>query len=143
MTASEVVSLAFTRNVSELHFKASDILLAQAQYVDAYISGFTEVSTFFTTYCKPVIAYGTVVLCFERVASEITDRGVVDMVTNGATRIDPTNKLALKNEYATVLNSLIELMVTKAESESGVTIIDDTLAYSLIQFSGTEAVGSL
>lgn len=141
MTAADVVSLAFTRDISELHFKASDILLAQAQYVDAYIESYSEASTYFTTYCKPVIAYGVAVNVWERIAAEITDRGIVDMVTNGATRIDSVNKLALKSEYATTLNSLIELMVASVGTNA--TVIDDTLGYSQVEFTGTEKVGEL
>ena len=142
-TAAEVVSLAFTRNVSELHFKTSDITLAQYKYVDGYIEGYSETSTFFTTYCKPVIAYGCAVDCWERIASEVTDRGIVDMVTQGATRIDPNNKAALKSEYSKTLSKLIEIMVIEAESESGITVLDADIDYEEVGFTGTENIGEI
>lgn len=132
MTAAEVVSLAFTRNMSELHFKTADITQAQDMYVDEYVAEYDESSTFFTTYCKPVIAYGCAINCFERIASEITDRGVVDMISNGASRIDPINKAALKSELRRTLTRHIKLMMDAAEL-AGLTVID--ISYDLIQGS--------
>jgi len=126
MTAAEVISLAFTRNLDEKHIKASDIAIAQKRYVDAYISGYEEGgeggNDFFDNYCKPVIAYGVVVDIFHRIATEVTDRGVVVFDTTGARSLSGEQLQAVKNEYATQRNYLIQSMVAEAEVE-GLTVI--------------------
>lgn len=147
ITKTEIVSLAFTRNVSESHITDADISVAVAMYVDAYVLDVTDLSTIYAAYVKPVIAYGVAFNVFDRIASEITDRGVVQMVTEGATVISDQAKLAMKREYASTLNSLIRLMVDAAEV-AGMTILDrimleDDNGFDMVGFTGATKQGLL
>jgi protein-tyrosine-phosphatase len=106
MTSAEVVNRAFTRNIDEKHFQESDIVLAKLRYVDAYADGLTESDA----YVKDVIAYGVAVDCWERVASEITDRGMVQATLQGGFALQQERSQELKQEYRDKLNALIKLM---------------------------------
>lgn len=142
MTAQEVISLAFTRNLSTSHIKTSDIAVAQKMYVDAYITDAPTTGTgaLYVDYIKPVIAYGVAVNTFERIASEITDRGIVDQSPEGARIIDVAGRSKLRNEFQLMLDNLIDMMVEEAD-EAGLTVMEyDT---SQIQFTGTERIGTL
>ena len=147
ITKTEIVSLAFTRNVSESHITDADVAVAVAMYVDAYVSGVTDLSTIYAAYVKPVIAYGVAFNVFDRIASEITDRGVVQMVTEGATVISDQAKLAMKREYSETLNRLIKMMVDAADT-AGMTIIDramldDDNGFDMVGFTGATKQGLL
>jgi hypothetical protein len=117
MTAAEVISLAFTRNLDVNHIKDSDITIAKQRYVDAYISGYDVESDFYENYCKPVIAYGVAVDVFNRIATEVTDKGITIFDTTGARSLSGEQLQTVKNEYATQRNYLIQSMVAAAEEE--------------------------
>ncbi len=106
MTSAEVVNRAFTRNIDEKHFMESDIVLAKERYVDAYADDLTEADS----YVKDVIAYGVAVDCWERVASEITERGMVQATLQGGFALQQERSQELKQEYRDKLNALIKLM---------------------------------
>jgi hypothetical protein len=110
MTSAEVVDRAFTRNIDVKHFKESDIVIAKARYVDAYADDLDESDE----YVKDVIAYGVAVDCWERVASEITDRGLVQASLEGAFTLQQERSQVLKQEYRNTLNRLINLMLVAA-----------------------------
>jgi len=131
ITKSEVVSLALTRNLSTDHILQTDIEIAKDMYVDAYLDDITYESTIYDTYVKPVIAFGVIVNIFFRVASEITDRGVVAMVSEGANGLDQESKLSLLGEIKMTLSKLIERMIAAAEETS-------TLTFETIGFTGEE-----
>jgi hypothetical protein len=142
MTAAEVKSLAFTRNISEEHIKATDITLARARYVTAYITGtIDETGTFYTDYVKPVIAFGVAVDIFDRLASNITDRGIVMAQTQGMAIMDREGKAMLKDEYRRTLNSLIRLMLDNLAT--GLTETEDDIQFDRVTFYGTAKIGSL
>jgi len=131
ITKSEVVSLALTRNLSTDHILQTDIEIAKDMYVDAYLDDITYESTIYDDYVKPVIAFGVIVNIFFRVASEITDRGVVAMVSEGANGLDQESKLSLLGEIKMTLSKLIERMIAAAEETS-------TLTFETIGFTGEE-----
>jgi len=147
ITKTEIVSLAFTRNVSEDHITNSDIVVAVDMYVDAYVSDVTDLSTIYSAYVKPVIAYGVAFNIFDRIASEITDRGVVQMVSEGATVISDQAKLAMKKEYSATLNILIKKMIEAADDEGmdivDRTMLDDDNGFDMIGFTGATKMGIL
>jgi len=144
ITKSDIVSLAFTRNVSEDHILDADVSVAIAQYVDAYIIGVTSTSTIYDDYVKPVIAFGVAVNIFNRIASEITDRGVVAMVSEGATVLDSDSKQRTLNEYADTLNSLIAKMIEAADDQ-GMDLRTEWTAedFEPVGYTGTAKYGRL
>jgi hypothetical protein len=138
MTVTEIISTVFSRNVSEDHFTDSDILLAKQAYVDKYIQDYDEDSVFYIDYCRPVIAYGVVVNTFHRFTSEITDRGLVEMISDGARTINPENKMAVLREFENTLHQKIDEMLGNCEA-AGATILNDDLAsYCPIALSENE-----
>ena len=144
MTATEIIQLTLTRNVSEQHILASDITVATKRYVDAYIQDYSTSGTYYDTYIKPVIAHGTIVDIWERLANEITDRGMVKMLSQGAANTSTDEKQQLRNEMQAKLNDLIELMCDNVTA--GVTLTDEAAAldnFCMVQWSGTEIQGRL
>jgi len=144
ITKSDIVSLAFTRNVSEDHILDADVSVAVAQYVDAYIIGVTSDSAIYDDYVKPVIAFGVAVNIFNRIAAEITDRGVVAMVSEGATVLDADSKQRTLDEYADTLNSLIAKMIEAADDE-GMDLRTEWTAedFEPVGYTGTAKYGRL
>jgi hypothetical protein len=139
MTAAEIIALTLTRNVSEEHILPSDITIATKRYVDAYITGYSTESAYFTAYCEPVIAHGVIVDIWERLSAEITDRGMVKMLSQGAANTSIEEKQHLRNEMQSKLNDLIELMCDNVPT--GVTLTDeaDELSnFGSIQFAGNK-----
>ena len=150
ITKSDIVDLAFTRNVSTEHFTDADVAVATDMYVNAYVEDVTSASTIYDDYVKPVIAYGVAVNVFDRIASEITDRGVVQMVTDGATVIGADAKSAMKKEYTTTLNQLIKKMVEAADDAdmelTEATLVSTDPVYNNwyeVGFTGNEKQGTL
>jgi hypothetical protein len=139
ITKSEVISLALTRNLSTEHILDSDIDVAVKMYVDAYINDVTYETTYYDDYVKPVIAFGVIVNIFNRIATEITDRGIVQMVNDGAQSLDTESKNRTLNEYQMQLNHLIELMVDEADEADLV----DTFDYDLVGYTGIDKMGVL
>ena len=143
ITKSEIVELAFTRNVSTDHILDADLAVAAERYVSAYIADTVDVtSSFYENYVKPVIAFGVAVDVMDRIAVEITDRGVVGMINNGAQIASDTSKSAIKREYQTQLNTLLKLMCDAAVTE-GLELVNDQLYFTRIQYGGNERVGQL
>ena len=139
ITKSEVISLALTRNLSTEHILDSDIDVAVKMYVDAYIDDVTYETTYYDDYVKPVIAFGVIVNIFNRIATEITDRGIVQMVNEGAQGLSDQSKVKTLNEYQLQLNHLIELMTDQADDEDLV----DTFDYDLVGYTGVDKMGVL
>ena len=135
MTSSEIIDLVFTRNINENTFTETDIRLATEIYVNKYIRGYDIASDYYEKYVKPVIAYVTVVMCFGRTISELSDRGLVEMLSEGARAISEATQSMVLREYEDALYLHIQLMVGEAE-KNGVTTIDDDLAvYNRIGYS--------
>lgn len=124
MTASEVIQLAATRGLSVNHIKDTDIAISKKLYVTSYIEDtIDEDSTFFETYCKPVIAYGVIVQIWNRIATELTDRGTVQMAIQGAVQSAEASNKALK-EYSRTLSRLIDIM-QEAAIDEGFEVVGD------------------
>lgn len=135
MTSSEIVDLVFTRNVDERSFTEGDIRLATNLYVDRYIYGYDTSSAYYSDFVKPVIAYGTVVMCFARFISEVSDRGLVEMLSEGARAISEATQSMVLKEYEEILFLRIQLMVQEAEKHGVMTINDDLAVYNRIGYS--------
>lgn len=142
ITKAEIIELAFTRDVSTEHILDTDISVAVDRYVTAYVDDVTDASSIYDDYVKPVIAFGVAVNIFNRLSAEITDRGVVAMVTDGATVLDADSKLRTLSEYKDTLNTLIKLMCEAAE-DAGMTLVDDNLTFEPVGFTGTTKQGVL
>jgi DNA-binding transcriptional regulator YhcF (GntR family) len=135
MTITEIINTVFSRNISEDHFLPSDIKMAKSQYVDSYISGYDEDSIFYIDYCRPVVAYGVVVNTFHRLSSEISDRGIVEMVSDGSRLMDREGKAAILREYEMMLQELIDTMLTNATGANVLITNDDLAVNSPVQFT--------
>lgn len=121
MTPAEVISLALTRTIRDGQIKDSDISLARDKYVSVYLSGvIDEQSAFYINYVKPVIAYGVIVDIWNRISVEVTDRGVHQMLAQGATHLQDASDRALRS-YSMKLNELITLM--QANVPTGITAV--------------------
>lgn len=124
MTPAEVIEIAFSRNIDVSLISQTDIILAKQKYVDGYISGYDVESEFYDDYCKPVIAYGCGVDCFNRIAAAITDKGIQTFSVEGAVIVNNDQKKLTRLEYAQQRNHLIERM-TKAAAAEGLTVLVD------------------
>jgi hypothetical protein len=113
MTAAEVIAIALTRDLNPENIKASDIALAAVMYAD----GYTEDDPYY----NEVVAYGVIVNIWERLSTEITDRGVVAMISQGATRPDWETSQKAKQEYVRTLEQYIGLLTE--EEPAGVSIL--------------------
>ena len=126
ITAREVADIALTRTVSVDHFTQSDIQAAVWHYVRGYlgtdlyaeiVDNIDDYETFIKDYIKPVLAYGIVVNTFERFTAEVSDRGVVQMLSEGATVMDSDSRSRTKQEFLQVLVILLEKMTTHCQLE--------------------------
>lgn len=133
MTANEIIAIAFTRNISEQHIKPADIAIATRQYVDSYITGYDITTEFYTDFIKPVIAYGVACNIFNRLSAEITDRGVVQMISQGATIMNAESKRLTLMEYELTRDYLIEMMCEQSDA----VLIEDN-EFQLVGFTGNE-----
>lgn len=122
MTPSEVISTALTRNIDVANIKQGDIDIAAAMYAE----GYSETDDYY----NEVVAYGVIVNIWERINFEITDRGIVDMISQGASNPGWETKQKAKQEYVKTLEQYRSLMTSAApvgvsilvESTSGVTL---------------------
>jgi len=135
MTITEIINTVFSRNISEDHFLPSDINMAKQMYVDQYISGYDEDSIFYIDYCRPVIAYGVVVNTFHRLSSEVSDRGIVEMLSDGSRLVDKDGKAAILREYETMLCEHVELMLNNATAAGALITDDDLAVHCPLQFT--------
>ena len=142
ITKSEIIAAAFTRNVSEEHILDADITVAVKKFVAPYIVDTSDSSAIYDDYVKPVISIGVAVLIFDRIAAEISDRGIVQMVNTGASTPSDESKKMTKDSYNELLRVLIELMVEAAEEE-GMELVDDDIEYNRVSFTGTTKQGVL
>lgn len=142
ITKSEIIAAAFTRNVSEEHILDVDITVAVKKFVAPYIVDTSDSSAIYDDYVKPVISIGVAVLIVDRIAAEISDRGIVQMVNTGASTPSDESKKMTKDSYNELLRVLIELMVEAAEEE-GMELVDDDIEYNRVSFTGTTKQGIL
>jgi len=139
ITKSEIIETALTRNISEDHILDTDISTAVAKYVTPYVTSPIDVDgSFYDNYVKKVISFGVIVDIWNRIAFEITDRGIVQMHMQGAGAINEQNKTLLKAEYSNTLNTLIEIMVAAAV-DAGLNVVK--YDNNLVGYSGQERVG--
>jgi hypothetical protein len=136
ITKSEIIQMAFTRTLSEKHIGDADITVAKVQYVDTYISGYSGQTSFIATYIKPVLAFGIACNIFERLAGEITDRGIVEFVGESARVMASDGKMKLLREYEEMRDRLIDHMITAAEDAS-VTVVESG-DFEPVGFTGIE-----
>jgi len=134
ITKSEIISAAFSRNIDTAHIKDADIDIAVRKYVNAYVSDYSGKTSFINTFIKPVIAFGVACDIFHRLAAEITDRGVVAMVSDGATILNTDSKMATLKEFEEQRDQLIDIMMENAEA-AGVTVVDMD-EYCSVGFTG-------
>jgi hypothetical protein len=153
ITPSEIRDLALTRNISQEHFTATDIEAAQWHYIRGYLGTdlYAEIvgatgsayDTFTNDYIKPVLAFAVVVNTFERFTSEVSDRGVVQMLSEGATVMDADSRLRTKEEFMKILNILLEKMTTHCdeENESGNALFElyEDMGFDYTGFSVTDS----
>lgn len=130
MTAAEVINIAFTRNLNTGHISTTDIAIAKRNYVDKYILGYDEGDDFYTDFVKPVIAFGVATDVFNRIATEITDRGVVRMTPEGAQVVGSDEMSKTLREFEKQRDSLIEMMCDEAD-----TVDVDAYVYSQVGHS--------
>ena len=136
ITKSEILNLAFSRNISEDLIKDSDVTSAIRKFVLPYLGEVSDVTgTLYMTYVKPVIAYGVAWLVFDKISTEVSDRGVVALLSSGATLPNQETKLASKNAIMTTLQQLIDQMCEQASV--------DTIEMNDIEFTGTTNIGRI
>ena len=136
ITKSEILSLAFSRNISEDLIKDADVTSSIRKFVLPYLGEVPDVTgTLYTTYVKPVIAYGVAWLIFDKLSTEVTDRGVVAMLSTGATLPNQETRLASKNAIMVTLQQLIDQMCEQAD--------EDVIEMNDIEFTGTTNIGRI
>ena len=117
MTPAEVITYALTRDLSTDNIKQGDIDVAAAMYAEGYVE--TD------DYYKNVVAYGVIVNIWERINTEITDRGVVEMLSQGASNPGLETKQKAKQEYVRTLEQYIALMTGEDVAEVSIMVEAD------------------
>jgi hypothetical protein len=117
MTPAEVITYALTRDLSTDNIKQSDIDVAAAMYAE----GYEETDDYY----KNVVAYGVIVNIWERINTEITDRGVVQMMSQGAQNQSWEDKQKSKQEYVRTLEQYIALMTGEDVAEVSIMVESD------------------
>jgi len=117
MTPAEVISYALTRSITTDNIKQSDIDVAAAMYAE----GYEETDDYY----KNVVAYGVIVNIWERINTEITDRGVVQMMSQGAQNQSWEDKQKSKQEYVRTLEQYIALMTGEDVAEVSIMVASD------------------
>ena len=117
MTPAEVITYALTRDLSTDNIKQSDIDVAAAMYAE----GYEETDDYY----KNVVAYGVIVNIWERINTEITDRGVVQMMSQGAQNPSWEDKQKSKQEYVRTLEQYIALMTGEDVAEVSIMVESD------------------
>ena len=117
MTPAEVITYALTRSITTDNIKQSDIDVAAAMYAD----GYEETDDYY----KNVVAYGVIVNIWERINTEITDRGVVQMMSQGAQNPSWEDKQKSKQEYVRTLEQYIALMTGEDVAEVSIMVAAD------------------
>ena len=104
------------RNINHELIKQADIDHAVSRYVDYYV---TDADATFYDYSetKNVVAYGVVLDIFERINTEISDRGITKLSIPGTGMVNIEEKRALKRELHRRLLAAISIMIEKAEDE--------------------------
>ena len=131
---SEVIEIALSRNISEELIRDRDIEAAQIDYLKKYVgadlydlvvaNADSDYDDFITDYVKPVLAYGVIYNIFDRISAEVSDRGVVQMLSEGATVMDAEGKIRAKQEYLSTLVVYLEKM-TDYLGDSEDTLFDE------------------
>ena len=113
LTEQEVYQLVFNRHLSDNLLKDAQIAAAQTRWIDAYIpvkflNDIASDEEFIDKYLKPVWAWGTLYSNFNYIATNITDKGVIQMLVEGtATVMGNDMLLNTKNE---ILNNVLTLL---------------------------------
>lgn len=128
ITKAEIISIAFTRNVSEEHIKDADIVAAVRRFVLPY-SG-TVPSTPWPVALQRVVAFGVAWLIVDRMAVEVSDRGVVTMVSQGASNSGEEQRIRAKN-------SIMQTLIGAINDWQGKT------AEPVIGYTGANRIGVL
>lgn len=123
ITEAEVFQVTLNRNVSENLLKPTMIDAAFQQWLVDYIgadfvqeildadsySGDTIYSGITETYLKPIIAWGVIYNNFEYISTNITDKGVIQMLIEGtANLIGRDGRLDAKFELRNTIYQLIK-----------------------------------
>jgi hypothetical protein len=86
-----------------------------------YADGYEETDDYY----KNVVAYGVIVNIWERINTEITDRGVVQMISQGAQNQSWEDKQKSKQEYVRTLEQYIALMTGEDVAEVSIMVEAD------------------
>lgn len=124
VTAQEITQIAFLRPIDSGLIKAVDIARSARKYVVRYVEGVDD-DLYDLDEVKQVVANGVVFNIFERLATDITDRGLVKLSIEGVGMITESEKRALKRELYKNLILDIETMLDKAEEEGYTTVNTD------------------
>lgn len=146
VTISEVISLLGGRGLHESQLNDIDIRAAQRKYclqalgADLYadvVAAPSSYTTLLTDYLKPIISYGVLKETLPRLAVEVSDRGVFQVL---AAQSQPANSPEMWQEVRNSLDSTINELIDecksycKAQKEAGNPLfadyVDDSQTYS-------------
>lgn len=125
-TPENIVNIAFDRTIQNLHFKPVEIEAAQYLYCYKVLgSGFMEYveanqadfETLIENHIAPVLAFGCVVQNFNRIFTEITDRGINLFQNTGTQQADADTRQRLLQEFDNSLSIKIQMMIEYCEAQ--------------------------
>ena len=130
-TPENIIDIVFDRTIQNLHFKPVEIEAAQwlycyqvlgSDFMEYVEANQTDFETLISEYIAPVLAFGVVVHCFNRIFTEITDRGINIFQNTGSQQADAETRKELKQEYDRSLQVKIARMVEycKTQYDNGV-----------------------
>jgi len=139
INTANVVDTAFTRKIQDLNFKESEISQSQYYYVEKilgadfldYVIANIEDFEDFLTYATNVISYGVFSKNFNRLFSEVTDRGINQFNNAGSQQITDQSKQLLFSEINNTLYDFIAQMVIFCNEQKEL----ETTGYSLLDIS--------
>ena len=132
----------FARNIDISFIKKEHFSVAESMYLFPYfVSPFEYKEDFFNLYVKPVIALGVIVNLFHTMSVEFSDRGLIEMISEGARTAVSDKQREVLSEYEQMLFNNIETMITKAPEHDYNVVNDDIAIYCRVGFSKKTKTG--
>jgi len=144
MTAAEIIAMVSARNIDEGNIMATEITIAEVDYVakalgaDLYAAVVANsgavYDTFIEDYVHPCIAYGTLSNIWNRLGTEVTDRGVNRFTGENIQPANEVDKSSALFEIRQRLSTCLGLMIDYAAANYPTLYVDQEYKYKEVNY---------
>ncbi len=143
ITAAEIIVLVSVRNIDASNILATEIAIAENDYVkaaigkdlyDAVVADTATYSAFIDDYLQPVIAYGTLSNIWNRIGVEVTDRGINRFTGDGIQSANEVDKSATLFEIRQRLSTCLGMMIEYADENYPALYEDQDYKYKEVNY---------